>query len=162
MPCSSSEGMGDNTDYDARRRLDKVEAMLCGILRLHATTGGLRSVLDKLDYAKMGVVRKEIEVWFANHLKRDEAMPAVEQTEDLVLAILSKANENGKFAVPVNAGEAPPKIQKALEECMANDWMRLIDVAEIAAHPGGPCRIFMLTPSGHFELHTRSTKAARP
>lgn len=120
MPCSSSQGMGDSTDYDARRRLDMVEAMLCGILRLFDGAGALGTVLKKLDYAKMGVTEDEIRGWFARHLKRDIAK------EDVASALVAEASSRS------------PSPTRDLLERGAEEIMRLraeLDRAKKAAKP---------------------------
>lgn len=76
MPCSSSEGMGqgDGPDYDARKRLDMVEAILCAVLR--ATDGfddHIEGLFDKVDWDRAGVNRIDALRWWHTHLKRDEA-----------------------------------------------------------------------------------------
>ncbi len=61
--------------------------------------------------------------------------------------ILGKANEKGKFAVPV--GEfMPADVRQAFEEGMEKDLYRLIDVEQLDAARGGLVRVFKLTGAG--------------
>lgn len=78
---------------------------------------------------------------FARVMTNDEA--------DLI--VLSRANEQGKFAVPLDA-TADKDIWAAFERGIDNDWYRLIDVAPISAMEGRMARIFRLTDAGRERL----------
>lgn len=59
--------------------------------------------------------------------------------------ILSLANENGKFAVPLRA-TLNDREALALERLQLRDWIRLIDVTPIAATAGAVVRVFRIMP----------------
>ena len=78
---------------------------------------------------------------------------------DADLMVLSRANERGKFAVPLDA-TGTKDVWAAFERGLDNDWFRLIDVAPISAHDGRVSRIFRLTDAGRERLaELKGTKA---
>lgn len=80
----------------------------------------------------------------AGHRKRSDMEI---DTARNILAILDKANENDKFAVPVTAVMVGDHIISTFELGI-DIWFRLIDVSPVGALNGEVCRVFKLTPTG--------------
>ncbi len=66
-------------------------------------------------------------------------------TEQAEFAIFKLANEEGKFAIEVGYVLSRP-IQKALEQMMMKDWVRLIDLSSVGCVPGRFMRVFRMMP----------------
>jgi hypothetical protein len=68
------------------------------------------------------------------------------------LIVLGKANEKGKFAIPVYA-PMPEQIQFAFERGLEEEWYRFVDLSALASVPAaGLTRVFLLTSKGHARL----------
>ncbi len=67
MPCLSSQGMYDHTDSEARRKVEKLEAMLCALIRMT----GLEEALEKADWKEAGVGGQELKSWWHEHQRKD-------------------------------------------------------------------------------------------
>ncbi len=92
MPCSSSDGMTMNNDYEAHRRIDQlerrlvtppaissprdVEAMLCAICRVLGNDGALPVVLSRVDWKQAGVTFDDFARWYVAHQVQDQAKEA--------------------------------------------------------------------------------------
>jgi hypothetical protein len=65
---------GNSYDFEGRRRLERVEAMLCGLITALSggNPAGFARVLDSIDYQRVGVSRRDLEQWWEAHRKRDE------------------------------------------------------------------------------------------
>lgn len=74
-------------------------------------------------------------------------------TDEAEWTVLSKANELGKFAVPIDQFFAPDAISAAFERGMVERWYTLIDVSRllIAGRPD-LCRVYLLTDAGKQRL----------
>ncbi len=77
MPCNmmsdaTSADFAMGKAHDLERELRKVEAMLCGlILSLTRDNPDITGLLSRVDYARSGVTRAELEQWWESHRKRD-------------------------------------------------------------------------------------------
>lgn len=69
MPCLSSQGMGSGEDYEARRKVEKLEAMLCALIRMT----GLEAALEGADWQNAGVGGQELRAWWQEHQQKDAA-----------------------------------------------------------------------------------------
>lgn len=74
------------------------------------------------------------------------------------LEVLSKANERGRFAVPLVA-ELPVEVQFAFERGMDREWYRFVDLSPIA-HVSGLMRVYALTDAGRARLAELKRSAA--
>jgi len=73
-------------------------------------------------------------------------------------SVLSRANEKGKFAVPLNfiLGEA---LQLAFERGLELEWYTFIDLTPLAnVREAGLARVFKLTPAGWSRLRELQAK----
>ena len=67
--------------------------------------------------------------------------------EQAELQLLSMKSERNKIAIQL--GLIPDQeTQDALERCMENDWVRLIDVTTLPRFSAGIFRIFLVTDMG--------------
>jgi hypothetical protein len=66
-------------------------------------------------------------------------------------ALLQRANDNRKFAIPVAPWE-DSELQEAFERGLDNEWFTLVDVSPIEIMPRTVFRIFRLTPAGLLRL----------
>ena len=66
-----------------------------------------------------------------------------DQQAELTILKLSTADTH-KFVVGL-ASPREPRLRFALERLQIRDWIRLIDVDVVSAHPGKLFRVFMLT-----------------
>lgn len=79
-------------------------------------------------------------------------MQEITANEREELAILQRANEKGKFAIPVISNVLSNEADSALERLQLREWIRLIDVTFISPSPmpqlppHAVYRVFMLTP----------------
>ena len=97
--------------------------------------------MTERDFMKSGAVMAS-----ADHRKRSNMEMEIDTARN-ILAILDKANENDKFAVPVTAVMVGDHIISTFELGIGI-WFKLIDVAPIGELNGEVCRVFKLTPTG--------------
>lgn len=72
MPCYSGQDSGGD-DYQARRRLDFVEAVLCGVMKaLDNAPGALDNFFNSIDWVEAGMTREQAVRWYMDHRQRDD------------------------------------------------------------------------------------------
>ena len=77
MPCNSSDGMVQGMSWDEQRRLRRVEAILCGVLRaLGPTPEHARHVFMLVDWKEAGLSQEEAYKWWMDHVNRDKERKA--------------------------------------------------------------------------------------
>jgi len=89
MPCYDSREVADHyreesevSDMKARKlkkELDKVEAMLCGIMSALLNMNTLTTVYQWVDTKETGITIEQYRNWFDEHLKKDKERLAKEQ-----------------------------------------------------------------------------------
>lgn len=67
--------------------------------------------------------------------------------------------ETRKFALEISL-VAPRGLQRALENLLMDERVRLLDVGPISAMPGKVFRIFMVTPAGEYALELHRNEVA--
>lgn len=81
-------------------------------------------------------------------------MNTAEHAEFRLLELMTP--DTHKFAIQVDFPDLEPELQLALERLQIREWVRLIDVAPVAAAGGRVCRVFMVTDAGlrwYFGVH---------
>jgi hypothetical protein len=73
MPCYTP----DPGPSPEEIREAKMPAVLCGLLRKHGT-----SILDGVDWKVAGVSRNEVEAWWRDHQRKDEARRRRDATKE--------------------------------------------------------------------------------
>lgn len=67
MPCNS--GPYSDDDYTYRKRIEKLEAMLCALCRVV----DIGDALKHIDWKQAGITEKEFRDWWQEHQRRDIA-----------------------------------------------------------------------------------------
>ncbi len=78
MPCSDQPTYYERTAI-AQRELNKVNAMLCGVLTSAENLGILGTVLQNVNETECGVTIASIRSWFNRHKKEDARRKAREE-----------------------------------------------------------------------------------
>jgi hypothetical protein len=66
VPCNSC-GRPSGDDYEARKKIERLEAMLCALIKVT----GLDTSLDKVDWAEAGVDAQDLRKWWTDHQEKD-------------------------------------------------------------------------------------------
>jgi hypothetical protein len=111
MPCRD---WGDDASRPIKRHgmtIDDFEAVLCGIFteaeKRSASTGykELSFLLSAVDWKEVGVKRKAVENWWADHKKADEVLRILEETakrkEELKATALGKLTGEERAALGI-------------------------------------------------------------
>ncbi len=75
MPCTGGPGecppnYGQSNDYSLRRQIERLEAMLCALIKV----GGLEKMLANADWEAAGVGAADLKAWWEQHQDKDRRM----------------------------------------------------------------------------------------
>lgn len=108
MPCRDDGWDTPRREERHGMTIGAFEATLCGlftVLERNFTESSLEIVLTMVDWAKVGVKRKTVEIWWKKHKAEDEERRAREEAarrkEELKASALAKLTPEEKVALGI-------------------------------------------------------------
>ena len=104
MPCMDGGPSPREVARTAQREVKWFEALVCGIFT--HMNGTISDLLDNLDYEEMGITRRDVEAWWAEHKRKDEERRRMEEAQRVVAerraSAMAKLTEEEKQALGIS------------------------------------------------------------